>query len=337
MADSLLSNLGTSPNTNAALNTAMTQSSSLMSRTEDDIKKMDEEKSRFLKMLMAELKNQDPTNPTDTKGMTQQLIGFSQVEQAIQSNQHLTKLAAMYQRTTFMSSATYIGKRVEVRSDQIGITNHSGKFSYTLPAEAKDLDVNIVDTRTNTIVANFKGNAGMGRNDITINDKSLDLNGQPIKDGVYKVQVTAKDVNDKPMKVLITTTGVVDSVSYLDEQPLLHIGNGAKIPMEDILSLSALPQENAISQSIAAAQQQMLAAAAAQNSKGGKNTAGYAAGTAGNGSAKPGTPAPATGTGTGGAGTGTNKQSLATAHTRAADAAKTRIQEIADNLKHKVS
>jgi flagellar basal-body rod modification protein FlgD len=40
----------------------------------------------FLKLLVAELKNQDPTKPMDSTQMVQQLSSFSQVEQATATN-----------------------------------------------------------------------------------------------------------------------------------------------------------------------------------------------------------------------------------------------------------
>ncbi|MGG2329447.1 flagellar hook assembly protein FlgD, partial [Salmonella enterica] len=46
----------------------------------------------FLTLLTAQLKNQDPMAPLDTKDFTNQLVQFSQVEQQINMNSSLTKL-----------------------------------------------------------------------------------------------------------------------------------------------------------------------------------------------------------------------------------------------------
>ena len=45
----------------------------------------------FLKMLVAQLKNQDPLNPMDGKDMAAQLAQFSTVEQLIAMNMVTTK------------------------------------------------------------------------------------------------------------------------------------------------------------------------------------------------------------------------------------------------------
>lgn len=46
----------------------------------------------FLKLLVAEMKNQDPTNPMDSTQYVAQLATFSQVEQTVQVNSKLTSL-----------------------------------------------------------------------------------------------------------------------------------------------------------------------------------------------------------------------------------------------------
>ena len=46
----------------------------------------------FLKLLVAQMKNQDPTNPMDSTQYVAQLAQFSNVEQSIQVNKKLSEL-----------------------------------------------------------------------------------------------------------------------------------------------------------------------------------------------------------------------------------------------------
>ncbi len=46
----------------------------------------------FLKLLIAQAKNQDPTNPTDTTQYIEQFSAMSQVEQSVQTNQKLSSI-----------------------------------------------------------------------------------------------------------------------------------------------------------------------------------------------------------------------------------------------------
>lgn len=50
--------------------------------------------SDFLTLLVSELKNQDPTQPTDPNAYIQQLVGVNSLQQLISINQDLSPLAA---------------------------------------------------------------------------------------------------------------------------------------------------------------------------------------------------------------------------------------------------
>jgi flagellar basal-body rod modification protein FlgD len=63
----------------------------------------------FLKLLIAQMKNQDPTDPMDSSEQVAQLATFSQVEQAIKTN---TNLTSMLQSQSLSQAADYIGKTI---------------------------------------------------------------------------------------------------------------------------------------------------------------------------------------------------------------------------------
>ncbi len=71
----------------------------------------------FLKLLVAQLKNQDPTNPTDSAEFMAQLASFSTVEQGIKMN---TKLDSMITSLALTQADGLIGKTV---------TSSDGKIS----------------------------------------------------------------------------------------------------------------------------------------------------------------------------------------------------------------
>ena len=63
----------------------------------------------FLRLLVAEMKNQDPTNPNDATQYMAQLASFSNVEQSIQIN---SKLAAMMTSQALSQADGLIGRTV---------------------------------------------------------------------------------------------------------------------------------------------------------------------------------------------------------------------------------
>jgi flagellar basal-body rod modification protein FlgD len=63
----------------------------------------------FLNLLVAQMKNQDPTNPMDSTQYVAQLASFSQVEQSVQIN---TKLDNLLQASTLSQADALIGRTV---------------------------------------------------------------------------------------------------------------------------------------------------------------------------------------------------------------------------------
>ena len=63
----------------------------------------------FLKLLIAQMKNQDPTSPMESTEYVAQIASFSQVEQSVQINQ---KLDQMLQASSLSQAAALIGRTV---------------------------------------------------------------------------------------------------------------------------------------------------------------------------------------------------------------------------------
>jgi flagellar basal-body rod modification protein FlgD len=69
-----------------------TQTSTTQSSTTTAAAKASLDYDAFLQLLVAEMKNQDPTEPMDSTQYMAQLASFSSVEQAIQTNSKLDSL-----------------------------------------------------------------------------------------------------------------------------------------------------------------------------------------------------------------------------------------------------
>ncbi|EFL89478.1 flagellar hook assembly protein FlgD [Ahrensia sp. R2A130] len=86
----------------------------------------------FLKLLVAELENQDPTKPMESSEFVAQLATFSGVEQSIQTN---TKLDALLAGNVLGQAGTMIGRTVTA-GDVTGLVDsvaiESGSASLVL-------------------------------------------------------------------------------------------------------------------------------------------------------------------------------------------------------------
>ncbi|BCH23135.1 flagellar basal body rod modification protein FlgD [Mesorhizobium sp. L-8-10] len=75
----------------------------------DNVAKANVDYQSFLKLLVAEMKHQDPTNPMDATQYVSQLASFSQVEQSVQINSKLENILATSQLS---QASSVIGKHL---------------------------------------------------------------------------------------------------------------------------------------------------------------------------------------------------------------------------------
>ena len=84
----------------------------------------------FLKLLVTQMKNQDPTKPMESTDYVAQLATFSQVEQTVQTNSKIDQLMqvsllgqadAIIGRTVTSADGSVSGKVAEVRIGSAGL------------------------------------------------------------------------------------------------------------------------------------------------------------------------------------------------------------------------
>ncbi len=90
--------------TSTTANSSTSQTSSSSTATSNTINY-----NEFLQLLVAQLQNQDPTNPTDPTAFVSQLASFSAVEQQVNTN---SKLDALLTQTELSQAGSVIGLTV---------------------------------------------------------------------------------------------------------------------------------------------------------------------------------------------------------------------------------
>jgi flagellar basal-body rod modification protein FlgD len=134
------------------------------------------DQSDFLTLMTAQLKNQDPFNPTDNTQMIAQMAQFSSVAGISSMNTTLTGIAAKLGATSANDAMAYVGKTV-LTEGATAYPRTSGGIAgaVELAADATDVDVSIADANGNllksvslgaqkagTIAYDWDGKAGDG-------------------------------------------------------------------------------------------------------------------------------------------------------------------------------
>ena len=99
---------------------------------------------RFLKLLVAQLSNQDPLNPMDNAQMTSQMAQISTVSSIEQVNASLGGLASQLASLQMLQASTLVGRSVLVEGSQLAISEGRAGGAIDLAARADSVTIEIL-------------------------------------------------------------------------------------------------------------------------------------------------------------------------------------------------
>jgi len=174
----------------------------------------------FLKLLMTQLQNQDPSSPLDPNQFTTELVQFSSVEQQINTNTSLTKLIQLTQAGEVMQASAMNGKRVTVTSDHVPLQNGKGTITFTTPA-AEPVGIAIY-TDTGTKLRDATMTAVKGTNSWTWDGS--DNSGRTLPDGSYRIAVAGANADGTTAAVPFNVVGTATCVQNQTNGMQLQLG-----------------------------------------------------------------------------------------------------------------
>jgi flagellar basal-body rod modification protein FlgD len=188
-------------------------------------------KDDFLKLLVTQMRYQDPMNPMDNAQMTSQIAQLNTVEGINQLNATVTNLQASLMASQSMQSASLIGKTILADGNAINLQSGSASLSMRLEGPAESVVVDVINSGGRIIkTANLGANAAGIQTftwDGSTNEGGVAPNGQ------YTFQVNAKKLNQA---VVITplTQATVSGVELTSAGPQLSLNNGTNIAMSTV-------------------------------------------------------------------------------------------------------
>ena len=195
------------------------------------------DQSGFLKLLTAQLKTQDPTAPTDTNTMTQQMATFSQVAGITEMNQSLKSMLSGVNASRFGDASGWIGRAALITGNvatQAANGAYAGQIS--LPADASNVTLNLVNSSGQTVYSKDLGAKSQG--DVSWSWDGKDTSGNVTKDGALQVIVTATGTNGKSVSATNSTWNEIQSVKSPATGTTQLITGLGSIDPADVLQLS---------------------------------------------------------------------------------------------------
>jgi len=181
-------------------------------------------KDIFLKLLVAQMKFQDPLKPRDATQMASQLAQFNMVEQQTSTNQLLQELVAKGSSSTSSNNtaATWLGHSVSVNQNQIHFDGTPQAFSVQLTNAAAQANLNIFDASGTPVRSMQLGALSAGKNPLTWD--GLTDSGATAAIGDYRIEISAIDLQGQTVKASVVRSGIVDAVRFTSNGNELMVG-----------------------------------------------------------------------------------------------------------------
>ncbi len=189
----------------------------------------------FLQLLTTQLKYQDPMDPMDTAEFTNQLVQYSSVEQAIQTNEKLDTMMSLSIANLGAQAVSYIGKTVQVLGDVMPLEDGKAKASYTLDKDVLSATIVVKDMNGN-VVYSQSGEKTSGTHEFNWDGKDSD--GNQLEDGAYQIEVSTKVAEgDTAASVTTTIFGKVTGVASDQNNIYVGLGDAVTAQLGDIVTI----------------------------------------------------------------------------------------------------
>ncbi len=201
-------------------------------------------KDDFLRLMVEQLKYQDPLNPMDSTQYVSQLAQFSSLEQLENMNKSLDdSINANYQLIQSVNntmSATLIGKEVKIGNNKVSYNGQdSVDIGYNLPADASSVVVKVYDS--NGALVRTLDDLPRNKGQHKLSWDFTDSNGSKLAYGDYTFSVEAKAMNgEDDLETSAYQVGTIEGIKFTDNGTFFVI-NGAEVNLSDVIEILNSP------------------------------------------------------------------------------------------------
>jgi len=189
--------------------------------------------STFLQLLVAQLQNQDPTDPMDSSQMTSQLAQINTVSGIQQLNTSLSSLSTQLSAGQNAQAALLIGSSVLAPGSSAAVSSGSApQLGVTLPAAVSDATLTITNSAGKVVNTLDLGAQAAGTVPVTWNGK--DSAGNTVADGTYTITASATTNGQSATATALVAAKVQGVVQQADGTASLSLDNGKTVALSSV-------------------------------------------------------------------------------------------------------
>jgi flagellar basal-body rod modification protein FlgD len=180
---------------------------------------------RFLKLLVAQINNQDPLNPMDNALMTTQMAQINTVSGIQELNATLKGMANQMSATQSLQGASLIGREALIDGSELAFEGNVAKGALSLPSAASQVYVDIVGVNGEVIDTVDLGARSAGQHGFEWDKGAI----PPASIGGFTVRASqgAESISATPLsRVKVASVGMSNGAINL------QLANGRSVPYD---------------------------------------------------------------------------------------------------------
>jgi len=191
-------------------------------------------KDDFLKLLITQLRYQDPLEPLDQNQFLSQTAQFTQLENLQNIGKQLEDLKSISSASSLTQAAALLGKTVSVARREVSFDGASPvALAFTLSAPASSVDVDVLDAQGNRLRRLTSGALAAGQNAAAWD--GTDDAGRPVVAGTYAYRASAMGTG-AGASLAIVAQGVLTGLQT-DGSRLVYRMGDTLVRTEDIVEV----------------------------------------------------------------------------------------------------
>lgn len=196
---------------------------------------IDDITNSFMQLLVAQMQNQDPTNPMDNNQLTSQLAQFNTAAGVRDLNTELDQVGGLIYNMQQMNAAQWVGRKVYIEGDNSVSTSQDGNkdFSFAVGSDTDKVTVTLTDDAGNAYTADLK-DLKSGVNSFSLDDLQDFKPSAPPADSNFKVTYSAANDDGTVPKIVSLKKSTVDGVSFSAQGAVLRLGKDGTTTLGDV-------------------------------------------------------------------------------------------------------
>ncbi len=187
----------------------------------------------FLRLMIAQLENQDPLSPQENGEFIAQLAQFSSVEGITNLNNSVTDLVSEFRSNQALEASALVGRKVETGSNK-GRLIEDSFIQGTIELPASTSNVKLIVKAQNGAVVRVDDLGQQGQGDVPFAWGGLSDNDEMQPPGFYTIEASAL-INGETVAIPVGVAANVNSVSLgADRNMTLDVDGIGPVSLDDV-------------------------------------------------------------------------------------------------------